>query len=118
MKTCTKCKLKKPVGQFPGHPRTRDKLGSHCKLCVNVYVANWRRNKRMRLNALKKGPCVNCGGQFPPEAMDFDHVKGRKKFALSKARDSKLAWDMLLNEITKCDLVCANCHRIRTRKRI
>ena len=47
--------------------------------------------------------------------MDFDHVRGEKKFCIGHHR--RYGDAELLNEIAKCDLVCSNCHRIRTRKR-
>ncbi len=46
--------------------------------------------------------------------MDFDHVRGEKLFGIVEARGSAIAWQTVLNEIAKCDLVCANCHRMRT----
>ena len=71
---------------------------------------------RQRLDELKNKPCMDCGGCFPPECMDFDHVRGEKKFYIG---NRKLAsWDLLLEEIDKCDLICANCHRTRTRRRL
>jgi hypothetical protein len=62
----------------------------------------------------KKNPCTDCGACFPTEVMDFDHVPGRgeKWFNLANppaARTFKEVFD----EISKCDLVCSNCHRIR-----
>lgn len=60
-------------------------------------------------------PCYDCGGTFPPEAMDFDHVSGIKKFNVSKGLMH--AWDSVREEVDKCQLVCAICHRIRTQKR-
>jgi hypothetical protein len=47
--------------------------------------------------------------------MDFDHVRGEKKFGIAICINR--AWKLLEAEITKCDVVCANCHRIRTRQR-
>jgi len=56
-------------------------------------------------------PCADCGGVFPPECMDFDHVRGTKLFSIGwRMAGSHLT---LQREIEKCDLVCANCHRIR-----
>jgi len=73
--------------------------------------------KRLRaLNLLKNTPCLDCKGRFPPECMDFDHVRGRKITQVSHMKNRRFK-DMLA-EIAKCDLVCSNCHRIRTKKRI
>lgn len=60
-------------------------------------------------------PCSDCGGKFPPECMDFDHVPGRGEKVAPVSH--LLGTDGLMAELAKCDLVCANCHRIRTRQR-
>lgn len=65
---------------------------------------------------LKAKPCTDCGGCFPYYVMDFDHVDGTKKrFDVGRARKYSLA--EIRREIAKCELVCANCHRIRTHER-
>lgn len=59
---------------------------------------------------------MDCGNRFPPECMDFDHRPGEiKLFGISA---SVQGWQKMLDEIVKCDLVCANCHRIRTKARL
>ncbi len=64
---------------------------------------------------LKRVPCADCGGVFPPEAMDFDHRPGEVKVAnVNKITNLR----QLADEIKKCDVVCANCHRVRTRRRL
>ncbi len=47
--------------------------------------------------------------------MDFDHVHGKKLFTIGSGIVRALK--KVMNEIAKCDLVCANCHRVRTYKR-
>lgn len=64
-----------------------------------------------------EAPCQDCGGVFPPECMDFDHVRGKKPFSLGSRLALKYKWETVTREIEKCDLVCANCHRIRTTRR-
>jgi hypothetical protein len=49
--------------------------------------------------------------------MDFDHVRGEKKFNIKQAAQRRLGTRALLEEIAKCELVCANCHRLRTLRR-
>lgn len=63
-------------------------------------------------------PCKDCGNKFPAICMDFDHLDGSAKVAdVSKMVNDKRPWAEVFAEIAKCDLVCANCHRIRTQKR-
>jgi hypothetical protein len=50
--------------------------------------------------------------------MDFDHVRGNKKFDLSNAYRKATSVKDLERELAKCDLICANCHRDRTQSRI
>jgi len=76
-----------------------------------------RTKQRRLVEALKDAPCMDCGGKFPPECMDFDHVRGEKLFSIAACVSGGKSQAHLLVEIAKCDLVCANCHRIRTRKR-
>lgn len=59
-------------------------------------------------------PCVDCG-EADPEVLDFDHVRGEKLVDVCHARRRKLS--VLWAEIQKCEVVCANCHRRRTRRR-
>jgi len=72
----------------------------------------YRRNKK-RIVAIKDVPCMDCGNRFPTCVMDFDHRPDEvKEFRISGGLT--LRWDRVLTEINKCDIVCANCHRIRT----
>lgn len=75
----------------------------------------WKQAAKDRLIRLKTGPCLDCGGAFPPECMDFDHVRGTKSFNIGE--HFYMREERLLEEVAKCDLVCANCHRIRTKRR-
>jgi hypothetical protein len=86
---------------------------------VNDGLTGTQRHYRRRLaqvNALKAGPCTDCGGTFPPECMDFDHVRGRKQFNVGRYISGR-SWATVLTEIAKCELVCANCHRTRSKNR-
>lgn len=59
---------------------------------------------------------MDCGKRFPTVCMDFDHRDpSTKKHNVSRmtVRGSER---LLLDEIAKCDLVCANCHRVRSAK--
>ena len=66
------------------------------------------------LRSLKVGqPCRDCGKVFPPEVMQWDHLPGLpKRGDITMLRG--LSKHEILDEIAKCELVCANCHTIRT----
>jgi hypothetical protein len=78
-----------------------------------------RRNRLVRIVAdLKAKPCMDCGREYPGCCMDFDHRPGTQKLAtIGYLVGRGVNVDALMREIDKCDLVCANCHRIRTRDR-
>lgn len=66
------------------------------------------------LREQKSKPCLDCGVSYPYYVMDFDHVRGEKLFNLSEVVNGAQSKKVILEEIAKCEVVCANCHRIRT----
>ena len=65
-------------------------------------------------------PCIDCGNKFPAVCMDYDHKPGTKihtSHSISSLISSSKSLERVLEEIKKCELVCSNCHRIRTQKR-
>jgi hypothetical protein len=76
-----------------------------------------RKNRKHFIDSLKtKKGCVDCGYDKHPEALQFDHLPEHiKKFNISKSCLKPL--NVVLNEIKKCEIVCACCHAIRTHKR-
>jgi hypothetical protein len=62
----------------------------------------------------KNRPCADCSEVRPPEAMDFDHLSDDKVDSISALVSSLCSVEKLEAEITKCEVVCANCHRVRT----
>jgi hypothetical protein len=74
------------------------------------------RQGREVVAAAKAVPCSDCKRRFPAVCMDFDHVRGEKDFDVSTAgRWTSIA--VLEAEIAKCEVVCSNCHRLRTEYR-
>jgi hypothetical protein len=65
---------------------------------------------------LKSHPCQDCGGRFAPVAMDWDHRDPKTKWhnVSFLAGGPEFTKADVVAEIAKCDLVCANCHRVRT----
>ena len=70
---------------------------------------------RAHTDSLKALPCTDCGREFPPFCMEFDHVRGDKRFAIGAM--SNHCPDAVEAELAKCELVCCVCHRVRTAKR-
>ena len=83
------------------HPKYEAKLQAKRRAINRAWLFN-----------LKTKPCVDCGKCFHPCAMDFDHVRDNKATDVSRLMDRNRK--VILDEIAKCDLVCANCHRLRT----
>jgi hypothetical protein len=72
-------------------------------------VAKQRAEQLVEL--LRARRCADCG-ESDPLVLEFDHL-GNKRFGIAKGlRDRN--WQAVRDEIDKCDVVCANCHRRRT----
>lgn len=123
MKLCKRCGQTKELSDFAIHKQSKDGRSCWCKRCnadaarerrlrdIETYKAR-DRQKYAQIMEHKRRPCQDCGLTFPSCCMDFDHVRGEKRFQLS--RSTGRSWEDILEEINKCDIVCANCHRIRT----
>ena len=66
---------------------------------------------------LKNRPCADCGGIFHPAAMAFDHLPGSIKRDDISNLARRYSVGRVRDELTKCELVCANCHAVRTFER-
>lgn len=80
----------------------------------SVYRSSQKKYKERRvwIAELKNHPCVDCGLRYPCYVMHFDHVRGVKLHNVSTM--VRFPKQKVLDEIAKCDLVCANCHAVRT----
>jgi hypothetical protein len=130
-KICSRCRLQKSFEDFNFRNRSRNLKHSYCKECGKTYTQNhYRNSKKLYLQRnlksyaqrrkivldAKQKPCADCGIEYPYYVMDFDHREGETKlFSLFKIHNATKK--MILSEIEKCDLVCANCHRERTHQR-
>lgn len=93
---------------------------ARCQDCWNKRrtqaVLECRRRHKELLVAEHGGKCLDCGGIFPPFVMQFDHRdQATKSFALS-GKFQTASLDRKREELKKCDLVCANCHAMRTHR--
>jgi hypothetical protein len=70
------------------------------------------RSRREIIRQIKENTsCVDCGSRFPHYVLEFDHAHGEKEFNIGSTTGMSIA--RLMQEMAKCDVVCANCHRIR-----
>jgi hypothetical protein len=72
----------------------------------------YRAKIRGVVNQARTVPCSDCGNTYPCYVMEFDHL-GDKIATVGALAGSKSV-KVVLAEIAKCDVVCANCHKIRT----
>lgn len=113
MSLCKQCKV---------NERNPDSKYLFCKECMAEYKrqSHWNRNldiKRFIYEYRKQTPCVDCGLVGNPMLVEFDHIKGDKKFNLAHAFMKKgMTIDIVKQEIAKCEIRCNNCHRIKTHR--
>jgi hypothetical protein len=131
-KKCSKCGIVKPVEEFNFRYRDKGVRHSYCRECGKALTrSHYKRKKHSYLKRnlrayaerrqivleAKSRPCADCGVQYPYYVMDFDHRDGgSKEFALNSIQ--RVTKRAVLREMTKCDVVCSNCHRERTHRRM
>src|SRR5574343_765703 len=75
--------------------------------------AQRRKELRELVDSMKAVPCADCGNRFPPCAMDFHHTEANGKVDGIAQLVNSGSITKLMVEIEKCEIICANCHRIR-----
>ena len=131
-KICTKCSIQKLESCFSWKNKSKRVLSPVCKECQNAYhrqhyllnivqykqrAINQQKELTEILKKFKQKSCADCGIAYPSWVMQYDHVRGVKILEVSilVRHGSK---KKLLEEINKCDVVCANCHAQRTHDRL
>ena len=75
-------------------------------------VKRWRHNTKVRMLIAMGGQCVCCGYSRCDDALEFHHIDSEEKdFAMGSIRANPKNWEAAVEELRKCVLVCANCHR-------
>ena len=75
-----------------------------------------RREQQEYIRAVKSVPCMDCGIKYPYYVMQLDHVRGDKIKAVASMM-GRTSLRLIQEEVAKCDVVCANCHAVRTYNR-
>lgn len=97
--------------------RQRQYVKDHYDSNKQYYLDKNKRKKaelRAYLNEQKDKPCTDCGVKYPHYVMDFDHLPGSVKLCNPSTLANCGSLKKLKEEIAKCELVCSNCHRVRT----
>lgn len=120
---------------FAWRRRAKGQRQAYCRACQALYNRDhYLSNKQTYIDRARKRrdvqriertryllayfsehPCADCG-ETDPLVLEFDHL-GDKLFNIGEAMIDR-RWEDILNEIEKCEVVCANCHRRRTHRRL
>ena len=132
MRRCSLCAIEKQPEDFNRCAASADGLQAYCRSCQRDYHRSHRdrinplihRRTRERrevlavfvLELLRASACADCD-ERDPVVLEFDHVRGQKSADVSKLVADGVSERRLRDEIAKCEIVCANCHRRRTASR-
>lgn len=131
---CTKCKKDKNNNNFNFKNKALGLIHHQCKECTRLFVKNHYnnnkkyyliktqvRNRKLRSEVLSyinkyllDNPCVDCG-ESDITVLEFDHRGKIPKFkAVSSLIRARYSLNVVKEEVAKCDVRCANCHRRKT----
>jgi hypothetical protein len=132
-KVCKKCKLEKPIFDFHKRSRCKDGYAIYCKDCnrqinkksyhtywsqrrkaIDNYHYNRIEQLRLEIDTIKVNRgCFFCGYNKYALGLDFHHLNEDTKLnSIAALINRKVNKDKLYNEIDKCIVVCAICHRL------
>lgn len=138
MTICNNCELDKPDTEFNFKNKSTGKRHGNCKSCQKIYHDNWYANNRGRVildvknrrfairketdkkiyKYLLSHPCVDCG-ESDPIVLEFDHIDpSQKEYDITVLRNNGYLWESIEQEILKCEVRCANCHRRKTAEQL
>lgn len=132
MKKCTKCQKLKELSEFNKNKGRKDGLQSNCRECSRRISRNYYNNNQEKMksqinearvkrrdsiriymfNHLSQNPCVDCG-ESDPRVLEFDHLRDKEHNVSGMIRNGN-SLDKVKEEIAKCEVRCANCHRRKT----
>ena len=111
-KQCTKCGKILPITEFNWRSKTKGTRRSECKYCHSDYMKQKYQEKKNIVQSIKSScSCAKCG-DTRGYVLDFHHINPEEKedsIARLTSNNSKL--DRVYDEIKKCVVLCANCHR-------
>jgi len=133
-KVCSVCKESKHITNYHTRQDRCQKHGylhimSKCKQCAWIATTPMVKRKVYQGDAEKRGKkakkllmkyfdgCDRCGYKGQPPQMDLDHLNPKEKsFALSSGVLAHKSIDEIMEEVSKCQMLCSNCHRLVSSK--
>jgi len=116
--------------QKSGAQKRKERVARGLPACTAEEIAAGRRyatqrtiKKRIeivqKIGAMKvESGCSDCGYSAHSVALDFDHLpQFDKRDGIARLILKTQNWEVIAAEIAKCEVVCANCHRVRTAAR-
>ena len=122
LKICVSCTTALPTSKFKFRSATGRQSGQRHTMCNRcLYVKYTRPESERKIKEIHdykvKQGCVDCGYNKNPYALEFDHIPGVKKVFNIGEKIGAYSKEKIWAEISKCEVVCANCHAIRTENR-
>ena len=136
VKRCISCGQDKDESEFSYQRTWLGQRKARCKVCLKTeqrkyylstkqsraeYKARYQVEKREEARRyvsaiLSRSKCSDCG-ESDPLVLTFDHIKGQKRMNISQMVNQGYSKNAIHAEISKCEIVCANCHLRREKKR-
>ena len=108
---CIRCGHSKSKEEFYKNRFVKSGFFSKCIDCHKEYTKKRAAVIKKYIDNIKSKPCNDCGVKYPPYVMDFHHTGDDKIYTIAAMGTYSI--EKIDKEIAKCDLLCANCHRIR-----
>jgi hypothetical protein len=136
LQRCGTCREIKPIDAFNFRNKRTGKRHTTCRDCQRIYkrnfylrrledykknsaqahIASVERNRKLAREYLSACHCGDCGAS-DVDILEFDHTeRDSKDRTITQLINNGLSWTNIMTEIAKCEVRCANCHRIRTAK--
>lgn len=116
-KKCKICQQRKLISEFNKHNTTKDRIGIYCRACCKIKQSKFKHLAQQFVKQLLKVSCCQDCGTSDIRVLEFDHLRDKKQ-AIANMVAKGTAVKTVAKEIVKCEIVCANCHRIRTYTRM
>lgn len=133
MKKCSICKIEKPRSEFNWKSKSCGKKHSACRICENKskrekYATSKSTRKYYRDKAARRRrerqdkivswlneqdlQCERCGASHPAVIVFHHRDPAQKKYNVAHIKGGAVSFEAFINEVEKCNVLCANCHRI------